>query len=106
MASDTGASNVGAGRRTLWKWTSRRLIRQAEASQSRVGASSPVGGRWRQGHPPWDCRKMVRERVKGTSWLLDLGMGGGEMLSTLAPLPPQTYATEGYPLNLPTARSR
>jgi SAM-dependent methyltransferase len=32
--------------------------------------------------------------------------GGGEFLSSLRPLPPNTHATKGYAPNVPTARSR
>nr|WP_255604243.1 class I SAM-dependent methyltransferase [Oscillochloris sp. ZM17-4] len=35
-----------------------------------------------------------------------MGTGGGEFLSRLAPLPPETWATEGYPPNLPVAQAR
>ncbi|MFG1704421.1 class I SAM-dependent methyltransferase [Nonomuraea sp. M3C6] len=49
---------------------------------------------------------MVRERLPGVATLLDLGTGGGELLSSLAPLPPRTAATEGHPPNVPVARAR
>ena len=35
-----------------------------------------------------------------------MGTGGGELLTSLAPLPPKTHATEAYPLNQPIARAR
>ena len=40
------------------------------------------------------------------SSLLDIGTGGGEFLSSLAPLPKIVYATEGYEPNIPIARKR
>lgn len=38
--------------------------------------------------------------------MIDLGTGGGELLSHLAPLPPVTCATEGYVPNVPVAAKR
>ena len=68
--------------------------------------SAPVVGRWIAGHPPWDLRALLRPRIVSVTSLLDLGTGGGEFLSSLAPLPPRTTATEGYPPNVPEARRR
>jgi SAM-dependent methyltransferase len=55
---------------------------------------------------PWDYGAMVRELLPDASALLDMGTGGGEFLSSLAPLPDETYATEGYTPNIPVARER
>lgn len=55
---------------------------------------------------PWDYRAIVLERMRGANALLDIGTGGGEFLAGLAPLPPHTRATEGYPPNVPLARAR
>jgi SAM-dependent methyltransferase len=63
-------------------------------------------GRLDQAPLPWDERAMVRARLASAEALLDLGTGGGERLSALAPLPRDTVATEGYPPNLPVARER
>ena len=38
--------------------------------------------------------------------MLDMGTGGGEFLSSLAPLPDQTWATEAFLPNLPLAKAR
>ncbi len=38
--------------------------------------------------------------------MLDMGTGGGEFLSSLAPFPPYTCATEAYPPNVPIAKAR
>jgi SAM-dependent methyltransferase len=35
-----------------------------------------------------------------------MGTGGGELLASMNPLPHDTWATEGYPPNLPIARAR
>ncbi|MFI7700296.1 class I SAM-dependent methyltransferase [Nonomuraea sp. NPDC049480] len=55
---------------------------------------------------PWDYQELVRERLPKASALLDLGTGGGELLASLAPLPPRAVAVEGYPPNVPVARRR
>jgi len=55
---------------------------------------------------PWDYRKLIQRQLPEVKALLDLGTGGGEFLASLAPLPPHTRATEGYPPNLPVARER
>jgi SAM-dependent methyltransferase len=59
-----------------------------------------------RGEPPWDLRAIVRDAVRGTTTLLDIGTGGGEYLASLAPLPPRTFATEAYAPNLDVARAR
>ncbi len=56
--------------------------------------------------PPWDYKQEVVKEFPGVKSLLDLGTGGGELLSSLGPLPEQTYATEGYPPNATIARDR
>lgn len=38
--------------------------------------------------------------------MLDQDTGGGELLSSLAPFPPHTWATESYPPNIPAAKDR
>ncbi|GAA3879718.1 class I SAM-dependent methyltransferase [Streptomyces sedi] len=55
---------------------------------------------------PWSYRELVSDRLSGAGALLDLGTGGGEFLSSLAPLPARTAATESYPPNVPVARRR
>ncbi|MEU0571043.1 class I SAM-dependent methyltransferase [Nonomuraea sp. NPDC005983] len=55
---------------------------------------------------PWSYERLVRQRLPQVGSLLDLGTGGGELLASLAPLPPRTAATEGYEPNLPIARRR
>ncbi len=54
----------------------------------------------------WDYPAIVRDAFRGVRSVLDLGTGGGERLSALSPLPPETYATESYALNVPLARAR
>jgi SAM-dependent methyltransferase len=54
----------------------------------------------------WDYIVEVRKRLDGVSALLDLGTGGGEVLSNLAPFPARTFATEEYAPNAPIAAGR
>lgn len=67
---------------------------------------SYLTGRMLEDAPPWDYRAIVTAALPAATALLDLGTGGGEFLASLAPLPPQTWATEGYPPNVPVAQAR
>ncbi len=67
---------------------------------------SAVGERWVSQKPPWDYTALLRQRLPGIDALLDMDTGGGELLASLAPLPPDTWATEGYVPNIPEARGR
>lgn len=67
---------------------------------------SPFGDRWVEEKTPWDYRDRVASRLPAVDSLLDLGTGGGEFLSSMAPLPECTIATEGYPPNVGVARDR
>lgn len=49
---------------------------------------------------PWDYEKIIKKRLHNVNTLLDMGTGGGEFLSKLAPLPENTFATENYPPNI------
>jgi SAM-dependent methyltransferase len=82
------------------------LIAEAVALPISGWDTSPIRGRWTTGAPPWDYRTIVRARLESAASVLDLGTGGGEFLSSMAPLPARTFATEGYPPNLPVARRR
>jgi SAM-dependent methyltransferase len=83
-----------------------RLIREAESLPLHGWDFSPIGDRWQRGVPPWDLSARIRAHLRADSTLVDLGTGGGEFLSSFAPLPRTTVATEGYPPNLPVARAR
>jgi hypothetical protein len=48
----------------------------------------------------------VRKRLEGVTALLDLGTGGGEVFSQLAPFPLRTFAAEEYAPNAPVAARR
>lgn len=69
------------------------------------------GFRWLEGHlleeePPWNYVEIVKDHLLGVHSLLDMGTGGGELLSSLTPLPSDTHATEAYPPNQSIARER
>ncbi|ASO18797.1 SAM-dependent methyltransferase [Actinoalloteichus hoggarensis] len=55
---------------------------------------------------PWRYADLAREHLAAAGSLLDLGTGGGELLTSLGPLPARTAATEGHPPNVPVARRR
>ena len=56
-------------------------------------------GRMLQDDPPWDYSSIVSAYFQKVHSLLDMGTGGGELLASLEPLPPDTHATETYPPN-------
>src|SRR5262245_50301022 len=55
---------------------------------------------------PWSYASKVLHYEGSAAAMLDLGTGGGELLSLLRPFPPAVSATEGYAPNLPVARQR
>lgn len=65
---------------------------------------SAIGRRWTWSQPGWNYSELVRQRMTGIRRLLDMDTGGGELLASLSPLPPETYATEGFLPNVPIAR--
>jgi SAM-dependent methyltransferase len=67
---------------------------------------SALKGRYVETPPPWDFQAEVKALLPAASTLLDMGTGGGEFLSGLAPLSPETWATEAYPPNVPIAVAR
>ena len=54
----------------------------------------------------WSYHSIILPFVRKAKALLDMGTGGGEFLSTLAPLPENTFATEAYKPNVPIAKKR
>ncbi|MEZ4770046.1 MAG: class I SAM-dependent methyltransferase [Caldilineales bacterium] len=82
------------------------LVAEATAATFAGWDFSWLEGRWIEGPIPWDYRGLVMARFAAVQSLLDLGTGGGEMLASMAPLPPDTWATENYPPNGPLARAR
>lgn len=83
-----------------------QLVSEASRTPFSGWDFSALDGRWRHENPPWDYSALARDRIAHASGLLDLGTGGGEVLSSMAPLPRKTFATEGYAPNLEVARRR
>ncbi len=83
-----------------------QLLREALAIDFFGWDFSVIGERWTTTPLPWDYLTLVKARLPGVRSLLDLGTGGGELLASLGPLPPETWATEGYAPNVPVARQR
>jgi SAM-dependent methyltransferase len=54
----------------------------------------------------WNYRYIVESNISENQYLLDLGTGGGEFLSSLKGLPKHTFATEGYIPNVELAKNR
>ncbi|MBN2228385.1 MAG: class I SAM-dependent methyltransferase [Candidatus Thorarchaeota archaeon] len=55
---------------------------------------------------PWNYVSIILPYIRRTDSLLDMGTGGGELLSLLQPLPKHTCATEAYAPNVPIAKKR
>jgi SAM-dependent methyltransferase len=83
-----------------------RLIAEAESQRMSGWDWSYVEGRYVEAEPPWNYCEQVRAHLKPAHSLLDMGTGGGELLSSLEPLPRDVRATEGYPPNVPVAQAR
>ncbi len=55
---------------------------------------SHLEGRYSGDSTPWDYAEIARGLVAKSRAVLDMGTGGGELLSSLGPLPSRTAATE------------
>jgi hypothetical protein len=55
---------------------------------------------------PWSYPREVERLAKGATSMLDMGTGGGEVLSRLRVRAPLTVATEAWPPNVPVAARR
>jgi SAM-dependent methyltransferase len=83
-----------------------RLIQEALAQEFSGWDFAYLDGRMLGGDPTWDYAAIVQEHLPDVQALLDCDTGGGELLSSLAPRPPLTAATEGYPPNVKVAGQR
>ncbi len=92
--------------RTIHPERYQRLIAEAQAADFSGWDFSWLAGRMVQEAPPWDYPDLVRQAMTEADSLLDLGTGGGELLAALAPLPPDSHATEAYAPNQAIARER
>lgn len=54
----------------------------------------------------WSYGSMVLPLIQKSKSMLDMGTGGGELLSKLQPFPEKVCATEGYPPNVSVAKER
>lgn len=81
-------------------------LRAEEAEPFKGWDFAHLQGRMVEEPLPWDYARIVLEALPAAEALLDMGTGGGEFLSGLRPLPPDTRATEGYAPNVRVARER
>jgi SAM-dependent methyltransferase len=65
-----------------------------------------LSDRLRTTQPCWDYPSLACEHMQGITSMLDQDTGGGEILSSLAPFPPHTWASENYSPNIPVAKQR
>ncbi|XXM71069.1 class I SAM-dependent methyltransferase [Lysinibacillus sphaericus] len=63
-------------------------------------------GRMDNGMLSWSYGSIVIPYIRSAKSMLDMGTGGGELLTKFQPLPSVTCATEGYAPNLPIAIQR
>jgi hypothetical protein len=83
-----------------------QLIEEAQEAAFSGWDFNWLEGRMIQPEPTWDYPGLVKARLNAINSLLDMGTGGGEFLTSLAPLPPDTHATEAYPPNHKIATKR
>jgi SAM-dependent methyltransferase len=65
-----------------------------------------LDGRMTSDGLPWDYASLVEAHAATASAVLDMGTGGGEVLSAIHALPRCTVATEGWRPNVPVAARR
>lgn len=82
------------------------LISEAESWEFTGWDFSSLRDRWVESSPPWNYSEEVSAKLRSVNSLLDLGTGGGELLSSLHPIPERACATEGYLPNVPIAKQR
>jgi len=67
---------------------------------------SYLNDQWIEEHPSWDFKALARQLVQKSKAVLDMGTGGGEILSSFAPFPKHTVAIEGWRPNVAVAKRR
>ena len=82
------------------------LVAEAVAHPISGWDFSWLAGRLRWSDPPWSYDEIVSALATESTSLLDLGTGGGEWLAALEGRPTRTVALEGFPPNIPVARTR
>jgi SAM-dependent methyltransferase len=83
-----------------------QLVAEAAAVPLKGWDFSWLTGRAAGSDPSWSYPVIARELLQGSSSLLDVDTGGGELLASLAPLPARARAVEGWAPNLAVARER
>ncbi|MEV0562850.1 hypothetical protein [Dactylosporangium sp. NPDC050588] len=79
-----------------------QLVEEALAAPVAGWDFTWLRGRSHGGDPSWSYQALARPPIAGASSLLDVDTGG-ELLASLAPLPPRTVATESWAPNVPVA---
>lgn len=82
------------------------LIAEAERAPFSGWDFSWLKGRYVEGEVSWNYRERVLEKMRSVKRFLDMGTGGGELLSSLEPFSTASFATEGYPPNVSIAKKR
>lgn len=67
---------------------------------------SYLKNRKKEEQPPWDYKKKAKALIMKAKAVLDMGTGGGEVFSFLAPFPKHTIAIEGWKPNVSVAKKR
>jgi len=82
------------------------IVTEAEKQLFTGWNFSYLEGRYHQDRVSWDLRQILLDHIRKVESMLDMGTGGGEFLSTFAPLPKKTFATEAYAPNVPVAKEK
>ncbi|MEV4216629.1 class I SAM-dependent methyltransferase [Nonomuraea sp. NPDC049725] len=82
------------------------LVEQAVRASVRGWDFAWLRGRTSGGTPSWSYTARASALLASARRPLDVDTGGGEVLASLAPLPPRTVALEGWPPNLVVAARR
>ncbi len=82
------------------------LLAEAAARRMSGWDFTWLDGRMTSDGLPWDYAALVERHASTASTLLDMGTGGGEVLSAMCSLPRRTVATEGWAPNVPVATRR
>ena len=82
------------------------LIAEADAQPFEGWDFRFLEGRYLEGATSWDYKELLRRRLRSARSYLDLGTGGGELVSSLGPLPEETAVTEGFKPNLQVVARR
>ncbi|MEV8516320.1 methyltransferase domain-containing protein [Dactylosporangium sp. NPDC051484] len=83
-----------------------QLVAEAVDAPLKGWDFSWLAGRVSGSNPSWSYPELAGELVRGSTSLLDVDTGGGELLASLAPLPARSIAVEGWAPNFPVAQER